>query len=248
MYRIIVIKMKDALFILLFLIGSISFSQEAFFLKEKDTLYIVFDNPDTNNHVVKLYNNIEKDDGKTVVGLSSIYFLLDSTSIQKRKEFYKRREAHSNSNFGAIGASSSCDWCFGLYFVHKSVKLNYVRQSHTLDPIYINFKKRHLEKENVSLKDTLDFDKLVYNMIYYRYHPPISTLQLSEKELKEKKVFYYDGSTEKYNELKEILKEPHYIFMLDKTWSNPGFNNLPRSEYYIFNEVRYKSSRKLIPD
>ncbi|TYA52969.1 hypothetical protein [Formosa maritima] len=242
--------MKNPLFILMFLISSVSFSQESFFLKEKDTLYIVFDNPDANNHVDKLYNNIKKDEGKTVVGLSSIYFLLDSTRIQKRKEFYKGREAHSKSNFGAIGASSSCDWCFGLYFVHKSISTSKINQSPKSDPIYINYKKNHLDKGNVSLKDTLDFDKLLFNMVYYRYYPPISTLQLSKKELKEKKVFYFDGSTKKYNELKEILKEPLYLFMLDKIWVKQELNfKVNQTEYYIFNEVMYRSrTRSLYPE
>ncbi|PWK18922.1 hypothetical protein [Xanthomarina spongicola] len=225
------------------LLMSIVYSQQSIFLKEKDTLYIIFDNPESNKNIVKHYKNTPK---KT--GVNTIFFLMDSILAEKRNKYYKIRKERSEQGGGTIGASSTCDWCFGLYFVHNSISTSEINQSPKLDPIYINFKKSHLEKENVSLKDSMEFDKLVYKMIYYRYYPPVSSSQIAKEELNERQVFYFDGSTKKYNELKELLKEPHHLFMLDKTWYNPGFNNLPKGKYYIFNEVRYRNSYKLVPD
>lgn len=239
--------MKRGLVILIFLMSCLSYSQESFFFKEKDTLFIVYNNSLNNKNIIKNYININPTKNKTI-GLKSIYFLLDTTLVKKRDGFYKRFE-ESIKKGNAPGASSTCDWCFGLYFVHIYGKIKFTKQSYLIDPFIINHKKRFEEKVNKSLKDTLSFDKYVFNMVYYRYNPPVVSLQLSEKELNEKKVFYFDGSTKKYNELKELVKEPHYLFMLDKKWVKQEFNSdFFKTEYYIFNEVRYRNSYKFVPD
>ncbi|MDC9723662.1 MAG: hypothetical protein PSN34_12945 [Urechidicola sp.] len=235
--------MRKQLIILTFLIGYNSYSQESVFLIEKDTLFIIYDSPKSNKNIAKHYKNNPKR-----TGVNTIFFLMDNSRVDRRNNYYKTREDNYNNGGGSIGASSTCDWCFGLYFYHSSGNIKLTEQSLFVDPFIINHKKRFEEKINKSLRDSLNFDKFVFNMAYYRYNPPAASLQLSEIELKRKSVFYFDGSTKKYNELKELLKEPHYLFMLDKKWSNSGFNNLQRGEYYIFNEVMYRNSHRLVPD
>lgn len=235
--------MKNILVLFLVLYASSIFSQNNLYLKEKDTIFIVFDTIVSKKHVIMEYSNFKLDEKRNSKGLNTIYFLLDSTLIQKRKEFYKRREEHSKTNFGANGASSTCDWCFGLYFVHKS-NVNYNPSINNLenDHQYKTISKHLLEKENVTLKDSLEFDRGVYLLVNYRYNPPTSILLLSKEKLMNKNIFYFDGSTKKYLELKELLKEPHYLFMLDKTWVKQELDSkFTKTEYFIFNEVLYRA-------
>ena len=246
MFKLTAINMKNLLILFLTLYASSIFSQNNLYLKEKDTIFIVFDTTCSRKHVVKEYSNINLDEKRSPNGLNTIYFLLDSTHIVKRNKYYKKQEEHSKSNFGSIGASSTCDWCYGLYFVHKS-NVNYNRSINDIenDIQLKSFKKQFLEKEYVTLKDSLEFDRGVYLLVNYRYNPPISNLLLSKETLKNKNVFYFDGSTKKYNELKELLKEPHYLFMLDKTWVKQELDSkFSKTEYFIFNEVLYRAKTR----
>ena len=234
--------MKKVIFFLFFIFNNvISYSQESLFLIKKDTVFISYDSILANKNVIVDYKNIKDFNSKQKIGLSTIYKLLDKTLIEKSNAFNLEREVEFFKG-NSIGASSNCDDCFGLWFVHQSLKNNYDLSNYKNNYNYKMFETYHLLKDSVTLKDSIAFDKSLYHVI--KSHFSFSSLALTKEELSQKKVIIFDGSIESYEELEKLGNEPHYFFILKNKFEETDFvfNKINGFEkritiYYIFDEV-----------
>ena len=223
-------------------------AQESIFFFKKDTIFITYDTSMLNPFVLKEYKKSINHKTKKNIGVSTTYNLLDKLEINRKLKQLKYIKEQYELGYGSTAGLSNY---FGLYFIHGTVK-NKIRNIKE-DPTYKIFKKHHLKRDIVTYSDSLAFDTFVFHNLFRRYKYANTSLLFSEEELKNKRVIHFDGSTKAYNDLKELSKEPVYIYVLEKKIekkvvvklgekSNQKENGL----FYLFNEVSLKRLPKVM--
>ncbi|PHR70078.1 MAG: hypothetical protein COA67_08880 [Lutibacter sp.] len=217
------------------------------FFKEIDTLFITYDSTMLDENIVEIYSNRQNE-------LKTTYNLLNNTEKNTRNRYIKYRD--SMLNLGKlIGASSNCHRCVGQYFINKPNKKSFnfkIKESNA----YKVFKTRFLGKKSVTRKDSLEFEKFLFNHFNERVYTP-NSLMLDKKELNKKNIIHFDGSVEASNKLMELVKQPVYIYLLEKKIVKEEYESSVKNKfklfkkeknYYIFNRVLWVSGTRLYFD
>ncbi|MDC9723661.1 MAG: hypothetical protein PSN34_12940 [Urechidicola sp.] len=219
-------------------------SQESIFFFKKDTIFITYDLSKLDTNICKEYTNLTNSKTKKSIGVRTTYNLLSNAEIKRKREQLKYIKEQYEIGRGSTAGLSDY---FGLYFIHvttiRKAKLSDMKK----DPVYKMMKNHHLTKDTITHQDSLAFDKSLFYNVFRRYKSANTSLLLSEKELKNKRVIHFDGSKKLYGKIKEFSKKSIYIYMLEKKIDKKVVvklgeksNQKENDIYYIFNEVSLK--------
>lgn len=212
---------------------SFTFSQQPPFVTELDTLYIQVSEKAKDKEFFNIrYYNIKNTEGK-VIGVEKSYNILDSLSLNFKRKYMDYQKKYLEQG---ILTGHNINEQQGIILVHSSISNFYINSIDSLKnkpwkdftSIFFN------SKENVTIQDSVTHDKLIYSK-YRNFVKATSGILLLESTSKSKNIFIYDGSNEKFKELKELIKKPIYIYMFDKDCFNE--NN---EKVFLFKEVIWK--------
>src|SRR5690606_34603559 len=191
--------------------------QNSSYLKEKDTLFIFYENSLIESNLMDLnYKNTSLN--KKPTGLIIEYNLSTPSEKLKKEEYLKK----SRENRDKINANDLSGYDLSLYrygientglkFVHSSKKQDY--QAYENDNKYLNSLKNAFTDKKGNT-DSLKIDRLLYDR-YRALEKATTSLILDEEAKSKKNIFMFDGSETHKEELIKSIKEPIYIFILDK--------------------------------
>lgn len=239
--------MKKLIYISTFLILTllkVNAQDEQTFFKEIDTLFITYDSTMLNENIVEIYSNRQNE-------LKITYNLLNNIEKKTRNQYIKYRDSLLTVG-KLIGASGNCHRCVGQYFIYKPNKKSFspkIKESN----VYKSFKNQFLVKESVTRKDSLKFEEFLFNHFNEMTYTP-NTIMLGKKELVKKNTIHFDGSPEASKKLKEFVKRPVYIYLLEKKLVKEKYEFSKKTKfklikkekkYYIFNKVLWSSGTNL---
>lgn len=212
---------------------SFTFSQQFPFVTELDTLYIQVSEKAKEKSFFNInHNNIIYKEGK-VIGVEKSYNILDSLSLNLKRKYLEYQKKYLEQG---ILTGHNINKQQGIILVHSSISNFYINSIDSIkNKPWKDFTSIFFNSiDNVTTQDSVIHDKLIYSK-YRNFVKATSGILLSESMCKSKNIFIYDGSNEKFKELKELIRKPRYIYILDEKCFNE--NN---EKVFLFNEVIWK--------
>ncbi len=221
---------------LLFIISVNLYAQDtSFFLKKRDTLYILIDENMRLNYTQEINQNIVENN--KLEGVETIYNVFSDT-IKVARDVYKNKEAEDYKK-GYFVPRYTHTWDFGMDFVKITSNFEYLLK---IKNQKIKTYNNVILKKNIDLKtidDTIAFDKKVYSNYEFNNETGLfNSLILSSDHLQKLNTFYLDKTHKKFIELQKIVRDKPYVLFFCRKTIGKYTSNGP--VWFLFDEVVYR--------